>query len=60
MTKPNNILFIMIDQLRWDYLSCHGYSHLQTPNIDRLAAMGVRFDRAYIQSPICGLFRMST
>ena len=52
MTK--NILFIMFDQLRWDYLSCYGHPHLHTPNIDRLASMGVRFDRAYIQSPICG------
>ena len=55
-----NILFIMFDQLRWDYLSCYGHPHLHTPNIDRLAKMGVRFDRAYIQSPICGSSRMST
>ena len=40
MTK--NILFIMFDQLRWDYLSCYGHPHLHTPNIDRLASMGVR------------------
>ncbi|AUH35198.1 sulfatase-like hydrolase/transferase [Paracoccus tegillarcae] len=55
-----NILFIMYDQLRWDYLSCYGHPHLETPNMDRLAAMGVRFDRCYIQSPICGSSRMST
>lgn len=55
-----NILFIMFDQLRWDYLSCYGHPHLHTPHIDRLAARGVRFDRAYIQSPICGSSRMST
>ena len=55
-----NILFIMFDQLRWDYLGCYGHPHLQTPNIDRLAAKGVRFTRAYIQSPICGSSRMST
>ena len=60
MGKPKNILFIMFDQLRWDYLSCYGHKHLQTPNIDRLASMGVRFTRAYIQSPICGSSRMST
>ncbi len=60
MGKAKNILFIMFDQLRWDYLSCYGHPHLHTPNIDRLAARGVRFDRAYIQSPICGSSRMST
>ncbi len=59
MGKAKNILFIMFDQLRWDYLSCYGHPHLHTPNIDRLAARGVRFDRAYIQSPICGSSRMS-
>lgn len=60
MAKAKNILFIMFDQLRWDYLSCYGHPHLHTPNIDRLAEKGVRFNRAYIQSPICGSSRMST
>ncbi|HEY1797232.1 MAG TPA: alkaline phosphatase family protein [Stellaceae bacterium] len=54
-----NILFIMCDQLRFDYLGCYGHPHLKTPNIDALAARGVRFDRAYVQSPICGPSRMS-
>lgn len=54
-----NILFIMFDQLRFDYLSCAGHPHLQTPNIDRLASRGLRFTRCYIQSPICGASRMS-
>ena len=57
MTK--NILFIMCDQLRFDYLSCYGHPHLETPNIDALAARGVRFTRAYVQSPVCGSSRMS-
>ncbi len=60
MTKAKNILFVMFDQLRWDYLSCYGHPHLDTPNIARLANMGVCFDRAYIQSPLCGPSRMST
>jgi len=54
-----NILFIMCDQLRWDYLSCYGHPRLSTPNIDGLARRGVRFDRAYVQSPVCGPSRMS-
>ena len=54
-----NILFIMYDQLRHDYLSCAGHPHLHTPNFDRVAAMGVRFTNAYVQSPICGSSRMS-
>ena len=54
-----NVLWIMADQLRWDYLSCYGATHIDTPNIDRLASKGVRFDRAYVQSPICGPSRMS-
>ncbi len=54
-----NILFIMYDQLRFDYLSCAGHPHLDTPNFDRVAAQGVRFTNAYCQSPICGPSRMS-
>jgi arylsulfatase A-like enzyme len=56
---PRNILFIMCDQLRWDYLSCYGHLKLNTPNIDSLAARGVRFDNAYCQAPICGPSRAS-
>jgi len=54
-----NILFIMCDQLRFDYLGCTGHPAIRTPNIDALAARGVRFDRAYVQAPICGPSRMS-
>lgn len=59
MSAVRNILFVMYDQLRWDYLSCYGHPSLQTPHFDRLAARGVRFDRAYVQSPVCGPSRMS-
>ena len=48
----------MFDQLRFDYLSCAGHPHLETPNIDRLASMGVRFSHTYVQSPVCGASRM--
>ncbi len=56
---PRNILFIMYDQLRYDYLSCAGHKTLHTPHMDRLAAMGVRFANTYVQSPVCGASRMS-
>jgi arylsulfatase A-like enzyme len=59
MADIKNILFIMCDQLRADYLSCAGHPTLETPNIDALAARGVKFDRAYTQSPVCGPSRMS-
>jgi arylsulfatase A-like enzyme len=58
MRKPN-FLFIMADQLRHDYLGCAGHPHIKTPTIDALAKRGVRFDRCYIQSPVCGGSRMS-
>ncbi len=59
MRRRRNILFIMYDQLRFDYLSCAGHPRLHTPNMDRVAEMGVRFTRAYVQSPVCGASRMS-
>jgi arylsulfatase A-like enzyme len=57
--RVRNILFIMCDQLRADHLSCFGHPRLKTPNLDNLAARGVIFDRAYVQSPVCGPSRMS-
>lgn len=57
--KAKNILFVMYDQLRFDYLGCAGHPYLKTPNFDRVAARGVRFTNAYVQSPICGASRMS-
>jgi len=59
MTDTPNVLWIMADQLRFDYLSCYGHPHLHTPHIDALAARGVRFTRTYVQSPVCGPSRMS-
>ena len=59
MAKTKNILFIMADQLRWDYLSCYGHPYLKTPNIDKLAKEGLLFESAFVQSPICGPSRAS-
>ena len=58
MTK--NVLFIMCDQLRYDYLGCSGHPTIKTPNIDAFAKRGVRFDQSYVQSPICGPSRACT
>jgi arylsulfatase A-like enzyme len=54
-----NILFVMYDQLRFDFLGCAGHPHLETPNFDRVAEMGVRFTQCHVQSPVCGASRMS-
>jgi choline-sulfatase len=54
-----NILFIMTDQQSAGMLSCAGNAHLQTPAMDRLAASGVRFERAYATNPVCAPSRFS-
>ena len=53
MSVKPNILLIMCDQLRADVLGCYGNSLVNTPNINRLASRGVRFERAYSQTPVC-------
>lgn len=59
MSEHRNVLFIMADQLRADHLACYGHPHIRTPNIDALAQRGVRFDRAFVNSGVCGPSRMS-
>jgi arylsulfatase A-like enzyme len=52
-----NIIFIMADDLGYADLSCYGRRDYQTPNIDRLAAQGVRFLDAYSNSSVCSATR---
>ncbi|MDX8355685.1 sulfatase [Cognatiyoonia sp. IB215182] len=53
MTKRPNFLFIITDQHRADHLGCYGNRVVQTPNIDRIAAQGSRWNRFYVANPIC-------
>ena len=58
--KEHTLYYVRPAAPAQDYLSCYGHPYLSTPNIDGLAARGVRFTRANVQSPICGASRMST
>jgi len=60
MSEPKhpNILFIMADQYRHDYLGSAGATFLRTPNLDRLAARGVRFAQCATNSPVCAPARI--
>ena len=50
---PTNLVFIMSDEHNRRVLGCQGHPMIRTPNLDRLAAGGVRFTDAYCNSPIC-------
>ena len=52
-TLRPNIVFILADDLGWGDLSCYGRPDYQTPNLDKLAAGGMRFTNAYSAAPVC-------
>jgi len=56
--KPN-IIFILADDLGWSDVNCYGHRFHETPNIDRLAAGGMRFTDAYAACPVCSPTRAS-
>jgi arylsulfatase A len=56
--KPN-IVFLLVDDLGWRDFGCYGNTFYETPNLDRLAAEGVRFTNAYAACPVCSPTRAS-
>src|SRR5262245_43560792 len=51
--RPPNVVFILADDLGYGELGCYGQKKIKTPNIDRLAAEGMRFTQHYSGSPVC-------
>ena len=56
---PPNLVLIVADDLGWSDLACYGNAFHETPNLDRLAATGMRFTDAYAASPVCSPTRAS-
>lgn len=54
-----NILFILVDDLRWDDLACTGNPFVKSPHIDRVAREGARFPNAFVTTPLCSPSRAS-
>lgn len=59
LAEPRNIVLVLVDDQRFDALSCMGHPFLETPHIDRLAAEGVLFERAYVTTALCSPSRAS-
>src|SRR5688572_12256599 len=51
--KPPNVLMIVSDDHSAAHVGCYGNADVKTPNLDRLASDGIRFDRAYVTAPQC-------
>jgi len=57
--RPPNIVFILVDDLRWDDIGVAGHPFVKTPNIDRLGNEGALFRNAFITDPLCSPSRAS-
>lgn len=55
--RPPNVVFILADDLGYGELGCYGQKKIKTPNLDRLAAEGMRFTQHYSGSPVCAPLR---
>ena len=53
VAAPPNFIMVLIDDMGWGDFSCFGNKDAKTPNIDRMAAEGIRFSQFYVNSPIC-------
>lgn len=53
VANPPNIIFILADDLGYGDLGCYGQTNIRTPNLDRLAAGGIRFTQHYAGSTVC-------
>ena len=51
--QPPNLLFIIVDEMRYDLLAAYGNDRIRMPNLDRFAAKSVVFERAYVVQPVC-------
>ena len=58
-SKPPNIVFILADDLGYADVSCYGRRDFTTPNIDRIAARGMRFLQGYANSAVCSATRLA-
>ncbi|MEC7724963.1 MAG: sulfatase-like hydrolase/transferase, partial [Planctomycetota bacterium] len=56
---PPNIVLVFVDDMGWGDFSCFGNEDASTPNVDRLAAEGLRFEQFYVNSPICSPSRVA-
>ena len=53
MNRPQNVIWITTDHMRFDFIKAHGASWMHTPNLDRLINNGATFERCYANNPLC-------